>query len=526
MYSDKENVNSLTAQLINANIRDIVVCPGSRNAVLVHNFYEAAISDSTFRLHPVTDERSAAFYAIGIWLATRNPVAVCVTSGTALLNTLPAVAEAYYRQIPLVIISADRPPQWINQLDGQTLPQYDALYPYANCIQMSESPSTVTVPVYNPLMPLHINVPISEPLFKFITPRLTQPEYSYFEQWPLYDNGIQELDTIVGLINNSRLPAVIIGQYEGLPIKKLIELDEENKLLLLPEIISNHPHARRTTRIENVKAENLALPDLVIHIGGALVNKWLKIRLREQEELKVIRVDKTDNCPDTFSHLEMKVKYDESCFFETIAPHLKPNGNIQAFKDAVSGDFQLSTIKEIAIQTVWQHIIKSFRSDVPHALFLGNSSTVRAATHVVESGLIPIYCNRGVNGIEGSLSVAAGYSIVYPGDVYVILGDLSFFYDVNALWNTQLGGNLHIVILNDHCGGIFSHLPGLKDTPALDKYIAAKHQCNAEGIAQSYHCEYIKVHNDSQLAMALCKNNDTTTNKPTIIEYDTDLEQD
>lgn len=104
MYCDKENVNLLTARLIETGIKDIVVSPGSRNAVLIHNFHEASKIDNSFRLHPVTDERSAAFFAIGIWIVTHKPVAVCVTSGSALLNTLPAVAEAFYRQIPLVVI--------------------------------------------------------------------------------------------------------------------------------------------------------------------------------------------------------------------------------------------------------------------------------------------------------------------------------------------------------------------------------------------------------------------------------------
>ena len=126
MFSSKENVNNLTAMLINAGIKDIVVCPGSRNAVLVHNFYEASLLWKSFRLHSITDERSASFFAIGIWLATKKPVAICVTSGSALLNTIPGVAEACYRHIPLVIISADRPPQWIGQLDGQTIIQPDA----------------------------------------------------------------------------------------------------------------------------------------------------------------------------------------------------------------------------------------------------------------------------------------------------------------------------------------------------------------------------------------------------------------
>lgn len=123
MYSNKENVNILTALLVAHGVRHAVVCPGSRNAPVVHNLNECP----DIRCYPVTDERSAGFYALGMSQCLHEPVAVCVTSGTALLNLAPAVAEAYYQHVPLVAISADRPPQWIDQLDGQTMPQPDAL---------------------------------------------------------------------------------------------------------------------------------------------------------------------------------------------------------------------------------------------------------------------------------------------------------------------------------------------------------------------------------------------------------------
>lgn len=524
MFCDKDNVNHLTAQLIRAGIRDIVVCPGSRNAVLIHNFHEVAVSDGSFRLHPITDERSAAFAAIGIWLATHCPVAVCVTSGSAVLNTLPAVAEAYYRQIPLVIISADRPPQWIGQLDGQTLPQYGALHPFADSVQMEENPASVAVPVYDPLRPLHINVPISEPLFSFTTPKLPEPEYSYFEQWPQFDHGIQDLDHIASLINSAQLPAVVVGQYEGEPISELIQLDAENKLLLLPEIISNHPGSERTAWIESLRAEGVTLPDVVIHIGGAMVNKWLKLKLRQQDPLRVIRVDATDEAPDTFSHLEVKVKYSEANFFRALLPLLQSNVNVLKFKQAVAPLAAPTTAKDVAVAHLWH----SLRDNDPatYALFFGNSSAIRSASRIIPSGRCMLYCNRGVNGIEGSLSVAAGYSLVSQRMVYAVVGDLSFFYDANALWNTRLRNNLRVIILNDQRGGIFQNLPGLDASPALDDYVSARHCASAQGIAQSYGCNYLKASNVSEYQCALLQMQNNTDNKPFILEYDTNLEQD
>jgi 2-succinyl-5-enolpyruvyl-6-hydroxy-3-cyclohexene-1-carboxylate synthase len=123
MYSSKVSVNILTSLLIKAGVEHAVVCPGSRNSPIVHNLNEC----DEIQCYPVTDERSAGFFAMGICQQVQQPVVLCVTSGTALLNTCPAVAEAYYQHLPLIVISADRPAMWIDQLDGQTLPQRDAL---------------------------------------------------------------------------------------------------------------------------------------------------------------------------------------------------------------------------------------------------------------------------------------------------------------------------------------------------------------------------------------------------------------
>lgn len=526
MYSDKENANNLTVVLIAAGIRDIVVCPGSRNAVLAHNFHEAARRCGCFRLHSITDERSASFFAIGIWLATRKPVAVCVTSGSALLNTLPGVAEAYYRQVPLVIISADRPARWIGQLDGQTIVQPGALQPYAQCIQMDDKLTADAVPKYNPLMPLHINVPIEEPLFNFTTAELPVPEFSFFKQRTESDDLSAKLDKAASLINQAKLPAVVIGQYEGEAIDSLIELDKQDKLLLLPEIISNHPGAERTARIESAKAEGIAMPDVVVHVGGALVNKWLKIKLRQQASLKVIRVDKTDEAPDTFSHLEMKVRCDEKTFFEALLPLIVRHQAVAEFKKQVAEPkSNPSSPEELAMANLWDKISGMPPCDT--AVFLGNSTAVRMAARLFKSGSVPMFCNRGINGIEGSVSVAAGYSAVTKRNVYAIVGDLSFFYDVNALWNRSLRSNLCILMFNDHKGGIFSRLPGLAASPAFDDFIAARHNANAKGIAMSYGCSYQAAHSEQEFRNAMedfiGKNN---TDKPKILEYDTDLEQD
>lgn len=499
MFCNKLNVNIITAHLLAAGIEDAVVCPGSRNAVIVHNFNEcakiAASKDNpTFRLHPVTDERSAAFVAIGLWLATRKPIAVCVTSGSALLNLLPGVAEAYYRHIPLILISADRPAEWIGQLDGQTIPQPDALLPYAKCWDIGDNmpeeqihtlcKESLNAMKDNGGVPVHINVPLHEPLFDFSTTELPDvgSKHLHLQHTVNPEECASDLITpkLAKEICNAKHPAVIIGQWESEAIPAIEKL---RKLgwTIFAENISNHGIFNDTIPEEGV--------DFLVHIGGALVEKQLKLQLRSLSELTIVRIDETDEMPKTFGHIDYKIQAHPSAALRKIL-ELLPQKNKEHLPqkdkdvDSVHNE-QINGINNIDISR--KHKIV--------ALFVGNSTAVRWTNHNLRLP-VPTYCNRGVNGIEGSLSVAAGFSLQTQGNVLCVIGDLSFFYDANALWNQQLNSNLRILLINNKRGGIFYKLPHLTESPALDDYIAAQHESEAYGIAQSYHCSYLSAHSN------------------------------
>lgn len=474
MFCNKNNVNILTAYLLAAGIEDAVVCPGSRNAVIVHNLHECANRadhEHPFRLHPVTDERSAAFVAIGLWLATRRPIVVCITSGSALLNLLPGVAEAYYRHIPLILISADRPAEWIGQLDGQTLPQPNALLPYAKCWDIADDTTetracqlceeALNALTDNGGSPVHVNVPLCEPLFAFTTPELPATEFTI--QKTESCNLILSPELITAF-RSAKHPAIIIGQWEEAPIRAIAKLQSLG-WTIFAENISNHDIYCDTLPAEGI--------DLLIHIGGALVEKRLKLQLRTLSDLTIVRIDETDECPKTFGHVEHKVKAHPALALAQIVQHCpihKAEGSPLSYFPPTKG-----------------------RESHLSALFVGNSTAVRWANQHLHLP-VPTYCNRGVNGIEGSLSVAAGYSLRSEGTTLCLIGDLSFFYDCNALWNQQLTGNFRILLINNNRGGIFYRLPHLDESPALDDYIAARHDCNARGIAQSYRCTYLSDH--------------------------------
>ena len=219
MFSSKENVNILTALLIQHGITQAVVCPGSRNSPLVHNLCEC----KEVKCYPVTDERSAAFFALGVAMSTHSPVVVCVTSGSALLNVAPAVAEAYYQNLPLIVLSADRPQQWVGQSDGQTMQQANVLAPFVRKSVHLIEPKTKEEHWYcNRLVnealieckrfsyaPVHINVPISEPLFNYDV--ATLPIERYISATSACNDTTAAAD-VVSMVRQAQRPLLIIGQ--------------------------------------------------------------------------------------------------------------------------------------------------------------------------------------------------------------------------------------------------------------------------------------------------------------------------
>ena len=510
VYCHTPQVNQLTALLLAHGIHHIVVCPGSRNATIVHNLHECGLP---FTLHPVTDERSAGFVALGLSLALQAPTAVCVTSGSALLGCIPAAAEAYYRHLPLLVISADRPMQWIGQYDGQTLPQNGALAPYCPTYQLCVTHNAQDEWYNNRSIneailslqrgeggPAHINVPIEEPMFQFSVPDLPQ-ERVIREIRPNYVSPLPA--EILEEIQGARLPAVIIGQYEKGDIRAEIDtLERQGQLLILPEILSDVKGSFRMNILDTLDEDNETMrPDVILHIGGNFVHKRFKQLLRNHD-CRVIRIGMDQEMPDTFCHLDTVLPIPTQPVLHQLAealPH-KHTGVMlaqQLYEKAIqqkTADQPLSDnlTQQLTLASLYQILQAQGTSFTLH---LANSRTVRVAGNVFPSGEQQIYGNRGTNGIEGSLSTAVGYALGMWGLSIAIIGDLSFFYDANALWNMQLPADLRILLLNNGRGGIFDHLPGLSQSPARDELIAAGHQdFSAEGIAQTFHVGYHCIH--------------------------------
>lgn len=517
MYSDKKNILQLVALLRAHEIRNVVLCPGSRNTPIIHTL----ANHPYFTCYSVTDERSAGFFALGLALSGGRPAAVCCTSGTALLNLHPAVAEAFYQQVPLVVISADRPASWIGQMDGQTLPQPNVFGPLVKSsvnlpeIHTSEEEWYCNRLVNEALLelnhhgkgPVHINVPISEPLFQFTAEDLPDVRViTRYQGLNVYD---RQYDDLITRLNGYTKRMMVVGQMNLIYLfeRKICKLLYKHFAWLTEhtgnQTVPGIPVKNFDAIIYSLPEEEQAklVPDLLITYGGHVVSKRLKQLLRKHPPKEHWHVAADGQVADTFCSLTTVIEMDPFEFLEKIAYLLEnkpceyPKRWEQLSKQMAEPDFAFSEMAAIG------KVLKSLPTDA--VLHLANSSTVRYAQLFQIPDSVEVCCNRGTSGIEGSLSTALGYAWASDKLNFVLIGDLSFFYDMNALWCNHLRGNLRIMLLNNGGGEIFQSLPGLKMEARTHRFVTALHQTKAEGWAQERRFDYTAVHTMEELDAAL-----------------------
>ena len=560
MYSNKENVNILTALMVAHSIHHVVVCPGSRNAPLVHNF--TVCTDIT--TYSVTDERSAGFYALGLMQALDTPVAVCVTSGTALLNLFPAVAEAFYQHRPLIILSADRPQAWIGQLDGQTLPQQHVFGRF-----VSRSVDLPEVPGHNPegkddewlktqrwycnrlvnealcdvstsrlsTIPVHINIPITEPLATFTVESLPNERViHYHDTVTSVDESV--VSELAEAVRQAHRPMMVIGQYlrfteDDLPIFRAIEAH----MPVLYEPLTGPKGGKSFDEVlyHHGDVESYH-PDFVLYGGDTIVSKRLRQFLRQGEK-EIWEISEDGEIHDAFQGLNRVVHGNLRMILQKLAALLGniPSDNLsadymkgwkqslqrqQALRDTFNPDYS-----QMAVVRHFEGLLEDFDDyrDGNVAVHYANSISIRLANIYAHHR---VYCNRGVNGIEGSVSTAAGFSLGTDRQVFLVTGDLSFFYDSNALWNESLGGNLRILLLNNGGGGIFHQLPIAKNSPEAIPAVAGHHHTTAKGLCESYDIRYLCASYKKQFREALQHFFSVSSDRPVLLEVFTHREED
>jgi len=507
MSGSNSHISIIPYILKKKGVEHIVISPGSRNAPLIKSFYLVFGGNCI----SIVDERSAAYYALGLSLRTLKPAVIITTSGTAVLNLSPAIAEAYHQKVPLLAITADRPPEWIDQQDNQTIRQKNV---FASNIKHSVELPLVTSTKedlwfagrlvnesFNKSIsgnpgPVHINIPLKEPLYgeikkqedikiiNYSTSLAFSVENRYVEAW----NSSDKIMIVCGQQPPNERLSVAINQ-----------LAFDNRVIVVAEAASNIkgdkiidiPEALLTLPAIN-DAENK--PDLVIYFGGQVVSKKLKAFLRDKSIKEQWYIDQEGRHVDTFQGLTHVVNAEPVLFFESInnKVHVRNDSHYslrwQEMLIHINKKIKESLKKvEWSDLLVFSKLVEKIKGN--DLIFAGNSSVIRYL-QMFTTEHRTVYSNRGTSGIDGCLSTAAGIAKVSDERVYAIIGDVSFIYDSNALWNKDLPKNLKIIVINNKGGGIFSLIDGPKKTPYLKQFLNAYHPVRISNIAEAFGLEY------------------------------------
>ncbi|MBF9253737.1 2-succinyl-5-enolpyruvyl-6-hydroxy-3-cyclohexene-1-carboxylic-acid synthase [Pontibacter sp. 172403-2] len=511
-------------------VQNVVLSPGSRCAPLTIAF--ARHPDLTVRT--VSDERAAAFIALGMALTTGKPTVLVCTSGTAALNYAPAVAEAYFQQVPLLVLTADRPPEWIDQLDGQTIRQQniygrhikqsytfpaDFAHPDAAWFSARIVSEALNEAVAFPAGPVHINVPLREPFYPAPGENIVfDKEVKVIaEEEQHFDLAQTQVLKLQQQIQKYKRILVVAGQdkYNAQLLQSLQQFIEATGAVLVGDIISNVHALPEAVRYQDAFLSSpdddmLAQlqPDLLLTFGKSIISKSLKLYLRKYKPLAHWHVQPAGAVADTFQALTKIIRCTPQSFFVNIPGSTKTEAAFAGAwtsMNARAKDFLTAYTSETTYSEL--HVVARVLAQLPQQsnLHLANSMSVRYANIVAlqPTQAVHVYANRGTSGIDGSTSTAVGCALTSPGITTLLTGDLAFFYDRNGLWHNYLPPNLRIVLLNNHAGGIFRLLDGPKQQPELAPYFETKQALNAGNTARDFDMAYHAVHSLEELEQAL-----------------------
>jgi len=486
-------------------ITNIIISPGSRNAPLTIGFAQ----NSNFNCYSIADERCAAFFALGIAQQTKFPTAIVCTSGSALLNYYPAVAEAFYSQIPLIVISADRPQNKIDIGDGQTIRQQNVYENHsvfnANLTEEAseENDLKINKAIETAILqkgPVHINAPFEEPLYETVEILSVQSKITNAEEMT-ESKIIENVEDFVSIWNSAKRKLVLVGVNEANSIdEKIIEnLVKDPSIIVLTETTSNlhHPSFINSidtliTPFDDIDFKEFE-PEILVTFGGMVVSKRIKGFLRKYKPLHHWHVD-TLRAYDTFNALTKHFVMQPNDFFNDL---LSKTVFVKSdyFKQ-INKIYELRKIKKqkyldkipFSDFKVFEKIIASLPKN--SQLQISNSSAIRYAQLIDIDSSIEVFCNRGTSGIDGSTSTAIGAAVGSLKPNVFITGDISFLYDSNALWNSYIPKNFKIILINNGGGGIFRILPGHEEKPVFNTYFETSHHLTAEHLAKMYQMNY------------------------------------
>lgn len=502
----RQHIADLPVILHRQGVEHVIISPGSRNAPLINSFFrefgDACIS--------IVDERSAAYAGLGMALYSKVPVVLICTSGTAALNYAPAMAEAFHQGVPLIALTADRPPEWIDQQDNQTIRQ-PGIYA-RNCKACFSFPveirseaerrhaHRIANEAYNMAVsgrqgPVHINIPLREPLYEEIPAPGEITCIAMAGSAVFNDPG----DHFKKVWREAGHILLIAGQQAYNPrLSQLLErIAEDKRVCLIGEPLAN---LKAEGKIENPELL-LAFqennhdfdPDLLIYFGGQVVSSRLKLFLRCASIKHGWFIDLAGRHVDTFGHLSCVIQADPVHFFTWLSrieceKNTDYGRHWHALKETADKMIHHAELKiEYSDLGIMQRLAASLPENA--LLFAGNSSIIRYLGFF-RPRCKEIFSNRGTSGIDGCLSTATGIALATHDKVIALTGDQSFVYDSNALWNRSLPGNLKIVVLNNQGGGIFGMMEGPSSSPAYRSYFEAHHPAEIAKLSEAFNVSY------------------------------------
>ena len=512
VYPTIQLAQSLISICKSKNLTNIVISPGSRNAPLTIGF----ANDPFFKCYSIADERCAAFFGMGISQQVGTPTVLVCTSGSALLNYYPAVAEAFYSRIPLIILSADRPQSKIDIGDGQTIRQQNV---FNNHIlfsaNLSENASEENDQLINKAVniaitksgPVHINAPFEEPLYNTINELEVNPVIIPIAKEIKKTINYNHYSSIWNKVSKK---LILVGECKPniLDTEIIDFLAKDESVLFLAESISNICHLGIINAIDRLiipfNEEELQQfqPEILITFGGMVVSKRIKQILRQYKPIHHWHIDPSRHY-NTFSALTDAIEDEPNQFFHKLKKMHQPiSSNYKKWATDLMMDRDnlhknyLNTIAFCdfkAINVVLQQIPTNT------LLQVSNSAVIRYVQLIRTEASINIFCNRGTSGIDGSTSTAIGAAVGSNLPTLLLTGDISFLYDSNGLWNSYIPPSFKIVIINNNGGGIFRTLPGHQDNDVFNTYFETSHHLTAKHLADMFNFKYFEANTEIEL---------------------------
>ena len=501
-----QHISELGSLVEKLGARHVIIAPGSRNAPLIQLF----TSHKSFICHSIVDERSAGYVALGMARQLGEAVVVVTTSGTAVLNLSPALAEAFHQKIPLLVLTADRPREMLSQFNNQVT---DQRFPYFNFSKgFLELPAELREhgdlehgmqsvellfqeAVAFPAGPVHLNLPLTEPLYESLPDSmLSWGETKADSESASSGEALKEGIKLAG-----KKVMILAGMGTGdTRLQQVLEhLQAYSQAVVVAENISNLNSEHFISTPELVLAgasdeERTALaPDLLISFGQHVVSKRLKLFVQSLKDLEIQELQEGPALVDLFKELEVSDEPEKS--------YQRLWKDIEERESGRAGDY----LKQASFGnlTAVARILEAAPAQM--VIHLGNSTTIRLSQLLRTRPDLKYYSNRGVSGIDGSLSAAVGAAMVSDQQHLLILGDLSFVYDSNALWNKSFPENLKIVVLNDGGGGIFRLLDGPDRMEFFEEFSVTHHPVSLELLSGAFGRRFLRAANMEELNLLI-----------------------